>query len=80
MSTPDDPIFDVISHDMHGNPVNCSYCTRPIKKIVVLPLKPFLSPANNNISADDDSWVGVCPYCVLAMAKAFQAAETDGVE
>ena len=78
MSNPGDPTFDVISHDMHGKPVNCSYCTRPIKKVVVLPLKPLLTPANNNTSAEDGSWIGVCPYCVLAMAKAFQAAEIGG--
>ena len=78
MSNPSDPTFDVISHDMHGAAVECTYCTRPIKKVVVLPLKPLLTPANNNISGTDDSWIGVCPYCVLAMAKAFQAADENG--
>ena len=75
MSIPGDPSFDVISQDMYGAPVECTYCTRPIKKVVVLPLKPLLAPANNNAASADDSWIGVCPYCVLAMAKAFQAAE-----
>ena len=78
MSNPGDPTFDVISHDMHGAAVECTYCTRPIKKVVVLPLKPLLAPSNNNISGADDSWIGVCPYCVLAMAKAFQAADEGG--
>lgn len=71
----DSPSFDVISHDMHGDPVGCSYCTRPVKKVVVLPLTPLVA-ANSNGS---DNWLGVCAHCVLAMAKALQAAEgSDG--
>jgi len=68
------PTFDVLSQDMHGRPVECSYCDRPIKKVVALPL-PSLAASNNN---DSDRWIGVCAYCVLAMAKALQAAEGAG--
>ena len=67
--------FEVISHDMHGDPVRCSYCTRPVKKVVVMPLPSVHEVANSN---SDDAWLGVCAYCVLAMAKALQAAEADG--
>lgn len=81
MSTPDDRIFDVISHDMHGAPVSCSYCSRAIKRVVVLPLPvPPVLAANSNAADDaaDDAWLGVCAYCVLAMAKALQAADESG--
>ena len=71
------PSFDVLSADMHGNPVRCSYCTRPIKRVVALPLTPLLA-ANSNDSGEGDGWLGVCAYCVLAMAKALQAAEDAG--
>lgn len=75
MSTVDSPSFDVISTDMHGDPVRCSYCPRPVKKVVVLPLTPLLA-ANSN---SDDIWLGVCAYCVLAMAQAFQEAEGGAI-
>lgn len=72
----DSTSFDVISHDIHGDPVRCSYCARPPKRVVVLPLTA-LHAANSN---SDDSWLGVCAYCVLAMAKSLQAAEARGAE
>lgn len=68
--------FRVISHDDHGDPVHCSYCTRDGKHIVVLPLtdrpelEKWIHAANG-----EELWVGLCAYCVLEMAKALAHAE-----
>lgn len=65
--------FEVMSHDVHGAPVCCSYCERGADRVAVLPLtnRPGLEPALR--SADgDDLWLGLCAYCVLDMAKALQ--------
>jgi hypothetical protein len=73
------PTFEVFSQDGNGNPVECSYCNRPIKRVVALPLAPSVTASNSNESDHDgDRWLGVCAYCVLAMAKALQAAEDAG--
>ena len=68
------PGFEVLARDVNGNPVECSYCDRPIKRVVALPLAPSIA-SNSNDTSDTDRWLGVCAYCVLAMAKALQAAE-----
>jgi hypothetical protein len=67
--------FEVISHDMHGQPVHCSYCSREPKNVVVLPLtsRPGLeSPLRS--TDGEDLWIGLCAYCVLDLANAFQKA------
>jgi hypothetical protein len=55
--------FRVIEHDDYGKPVGCSYCSRAVKRVVVLPL------------ATDETWLGVCPYCVLEMARSLARAQ-----
>ena len=68
--------FRVIAADDHGKPVRCSYCARSAKRVVVLPLtdRPELE---ERIRAEDgeELWMGLCAYCVLAMAKALGRAE-----
>lgn len=67
--------FEVISQDKHGHPVSCSYCSRGMEHVVVLPLtaRPEL---DERIRASDGAelWVGLCAYCVLAMAQALANA------
>jgi hypothetical protein len=70
------PNFRVISADDHGKAVRCSYCARGMKRVVVLPptdrpeLEVRIKGANG-----EELWVGLCAYCVLAMANALAAAE-----
>ena len=64
--------FRVIEHDDHGAPVRCSYCPREVKRVVVLPLTGRLPL---RASDSDDMWLGLCAYCVLAMARALGRAE-----
>lgn len=68
--------FRVISQDDHGEPVHCSYCTRDAKHVVVLPLTDRPELEKWIRAADgEELWVGLCAYCVLAMAKALAHAE-----
>lgn len=62
--------FRVIEHDDYGKPVRCSYCSRAVKRVVVLPLtdRPELEAAS-------EMWLGVCPYCVLEMARSLARAQ-----
>lgn len=55
--------FRVVERDDYGKPVRCSYCSRAVKRVVVLPL------------TDDETWLGVCPYCVLEMARSLARAQ-----
>ena len=61
--------FEVISEDVHGDPVRCSYCTRGAPHVVALGL-PIVAGTSTN-----DLWLGLCAYCVLDMARALQRAE-----
>lgn len=76
MSRVDPTGFRVISRSDDGVPVRCSYCARPMKHVVVLPLtkRPELE---ERLEASDGNelWMGLCAYCVLAMAQALSAAE-----
>jgi hypothetical protein len=76
VSSVDASNFRVIAADDHGHPVRCSYCTRGAKRVVVLPLtnRPELEESIRT-SDGEELWVGLCAYCVLAMAKALAAAE-----
>jgi hypothetical protein len=68
--------FRVISHDDHGEPASCSYCSRGAKRVVVLPLTGRHELEARIRAADgSDLWVGLCAFCVLDMARALQAAE-----
>ena len=58
--------FRVIATDDYGEPVRCSFCTRTVKHVVALPITDHL---------DLEQWLGLCAYCVLAMAKALARAE-----
>jgi hypothetical protein len=68
--------FAVISKDDHGELARCSYCSRGVPHVVVLPLMgcPELK---YRIVALDGAELGVrlCAYCVLAMAQALSRAE-----
>jgi hypothetical protein len=45
----------------------CTYCARDALHVVHVPLSR---------KADDDAaWIGLCAYCVLAMAKALAGAK-----
>lgn len=73
--------FRVISQDDHGKPVRCSGCPRVVKRVVVLPLtyRPELEE-RFRASDGEELWMGLCAYCVLAMARALQKAEGKDVE
>jgi len=66
--------FEVISQDAHGAPARCSYCAREVPCVVVLPLtgRPELEEKIEP-PAGEGLWMGLCAYCVLAMAKALAA-------
>ena len=61
MSDADGHTFEVMFRDVHGDPVRCSFCARPVPCVVVLHRIP--EPDGS------DLWLGVCAFCVLAMAK-----------
>lgn len=61
MSAIDPPHFEVLSRDVHGDSVRCSFCARSVPCVVVL--HRILEPDGS------DLWLGVCAFCVLAMAK-----------
>lgn len=72
----DDDNFRVITTDDHGAPVRCSYCARGAKRVVVLPLTGRPELEKRIRSADgEELWVGLCAYCVLALARALGRAE-----
>lgn len=68
--------FRVISEEDHGAPVGCSGCPRAVKRVVVLPLT-YRPELEERVRASDgeELWMGLCAYCVLAMAKALARAE-----
>ena len=68
--------FDVISKDDHGEPARCSFCARDVPRVVVLPLTGCPELKYRIVALDGAGlWVGLCAYCVLAMAKALARAE-----
>ena len=68
--------FRVIAKDDHAAPVRCSYCVRDVKRVVVLPLTGRPELEERIHAADgEELWVGLCAYCVLAMAKSLAKAE-----
>lgn len=72
-----DPVnFQVIASDDHGQSVRCSFCARGAKHVVVLPLTKRPELEDRIVAADgEELWVGLCAYCVLAMAKALARSE-----
>jgi hypothetical protein len=64
------PDFRVMSCDDNGDPVCCSYCTRPVPRVVVLPLtqRPELD-ARLAASDGEALWVGLCAGCVDALVE-----------
>lgn len=63
--------FEVISEDVHGESVRCSFCARSVPCVVILPLTQRPELEERLRASDGDAlWVGLCAYCVLAMAKA----------
>jgi len=69
MTALDPSNFEVISQDVHGDPVSCSFCTRRVPIVVVLPLTR--SELDQHIQSDSEQlWLGLCAYCVLGMARA----------
>jgi hypothetical protein len=70
--------FRVITTDDHGKPVRCSYCARNITRVVVLPLTDRPELEKRIQAADgEELWIGLCAYCLLAMANALAAAEGE---
>ena len=68
--------FRVIVADDHGESVCCSYCARGVKHVVVLPITVRPELEERIRAADgEELWMGVCAYCVLAMARALGRAE-----
>ena len=76
MSVIDPSNFVVISRNDHGESVRCSYCARAVKHVVVLPLTDRPELEARILAADgEELWMGLCAYCVLAMAKTLACAE-----
>ena len=70
--------FRVISHDVQGDPARCSRCSRDARRVVVLPIEDRPGSTGQVIVVDGGTrWLGVCAYCVLDMARAFQVAEAQ---
>ena len=67
--------FEVLTHDVHGEPVHCSYCDRGAKRVVMLPLAEHPALRERLRGVDGSQLLGLCAYCVLDMAKALQFAE-----
>ena len=68
--------FVVISQDDYGKPVRCSFCTHAVPRVVILPLAQRPELEERIRAADgEELWMGLCAYCVLAMAKALGRAE-----
>ena len=68
--------FRVISQTDDDHSVRCSYCFRGMAHVVVLPLTPR-PELDERIAASDgeELWIGLCAYCVLAMARALAQAQ-----
>jgi hypothetical protein len=78
MSHVDPSNFRVITQDDYGVSVRCSFCARGVPRVVVLPLTQRPELEDQLRASDGDAlWVGLCAYCVLAMAKAL-AANSNG--
>lgn len=75
MSAVDPSSFEVISRDSDGDPVRCSHCARGMEHVVVLPLteRPELEDRIRTTNGEE-LWIGLCAYCVLAMARALADA------
>jgi len=72
--------FRVITSDDHGAPVRCSYCARAVKRVAVLPLTGRPELEERIRAADgEELWIGLCAYCVLAVAKSLARAEGVGL-
>ncbi len=58
-----------------GTPARCSYCARSVDHVAVLPLaqRPELEE-RIRVGLSGEMWVGLCAYCVLAIAEALAAA------
>jgi hypothetical protein len=70
--------FRVISQDVHGAPVRCSFCARGVPRVVALPLTRQPELEERIAESDgDELWVGLCAYCVLAMARALAANSNE---
>lgn len=71
MNRVDPSSFEVITADAHGAPTRCSFCAQGPLPVVVLPLtqRPELEDRIRAVDGDE-LWLGLCAYCVLAMAKA----------
>lgn len=68
--------FRVIAADDRGEPVRCSYCARGVKHVVALPITIRPELEERLRAADGEGlWMGLCAYCVLAMAKELACAE-----
>jgi len=69
--------FRVISRSADGGAVRCSHCARGMSHVVVLPLTPRPELEERIVGSDgEELWVGLCAYCVLAMAEALSEAES----
>lgn len=68
------PNFDVLAADDRNEPTFCSTCARSARHLVVVPLK-WCPGLDLRAPDGDELWMGLCAYCVLAMAKALAAAE-----
>lgn len=76
MTIVDPSNFEVISHDVQGQPVRCSFCALGAKHVVVLPLTPRPELDDRLRGSDgDELWMGLCASCVLGMAEALAKAE-----
>jgi len=65
------PLFDVMSHDRHGDPVRCSYCAQDVERVVVMPLSS--RPELDDRIAESDGeelWLGLCAKCIDGMRLA----------
>ena len=69
--------FRVIAQDDYGKPARCAFCARGAKHVVALPITKRPELEERILAADGhELWMGLCAYCVLAMAKALARAES----
>jgi hypothetical protein len=68
--------FEVITEDARGLPTRCSFCAQGPLPVVVLPLTQRPELEDRIAAADGEAlWMGLCAYCVLAMAEALAKAK-----
>lgn len=76
-SLPSGPLFDVMSRDMHGDPVRCSYCAQKVALVAVLPLTVRPGLEDRLPASDGDTlWLGLCARCVEMMRLALALGES----